>query len=601
MKKSMKTLMSLLLAVVLVVGLLPATALAIETYPVWVGGVQVDASNAGDVLGDGTVVFTPAAGSEPAKLTLFNADVTGTSLSKYPDDNYGIYSEIDLTLEIHGKNTITAEDAVADAVSCGIYMKDNIANLVIVGDGTLDVTAGKGDFSYAVRANKLKMQGGTVRATAGEASWSAAISCGGFTMEGGTLEATSGKGRESYAVHTDKMTVLGGTVRATGGEASTESAAISTFDKLLVEGGTLEATAGKAKSSRAITAPMTVRGGTIRANGGEASDDSVAILSGVFVMVGGTLEATSSEGYRTYGIETGSMTVLGGAIRATAGDASSFCKGVFSNEFTMEGGSLIALGGEAKESWGADVNGAITGGTLTAIGQTSAFWGAPDPSGYADPAVTVNTEPTELGASAWNGTDKLGGLGNDIKYVKVAPHNPFSDVSEGQYYHEPVLWAVRHDPQITTGTSADRFSPNATCTRAQVVTFLWRAMGQPEPTLAVNPFTDVKEGQYYYRAVLWALEEGITTGTSADKFSPNTGCTRGQVVTFLHRAQGTPAPGSSVNPFTDVAAGQYYYDAVLWAVNHSPQITNGTSATTFSPNATCTRGQIVTFLYRAMN
>ena len=551
MKKSMKTLMSLLLAVVLVVGLLPATALAIETYPVWVGGVQVDASNAGDVLGDGTVVFTPAAGSEPAKLTLFNADVTGTSLSKYPDDNYGIYSEIDLTLEIHGKNTITAEDAVADAVSCGIYMKDNIANLVIVGDGTLDVTAGKGEYSYAVRANKLTVQGGTVRATAGE--------------------------------------------------ASTESAAISTFDKLLVEGGTLEATAGKAKSSRAITAPMTVRGGTIRANGGEASDDSVAILSGVFVMVGGTLEATSSEGYRTYGIETGSMTVLGGAIRATAGDASSFCKGVFSNEFTMEGGSLIALGGEAKESWGADVNGAITGGTLTAIGQTSAFWGAPDPSGYADPAVTVNTEPTELGASAWNGTDKLGGLGNDIKYVKVAPHNPFSDVSEGQYYHEPVLWAVRHDPQITTGTSADRFSPNATCTRAQVVTFLWRAMGQPEPTLAVNPFTDVKEGQYYYRAVLWALEEGITTGTSADKFSPNTGCTRGQVVTFLHRAQGTPAPGSSVNPFTDVAAGQYYYDAVLWAVNHSPQITNGTSATAFSPNATCTRGQIVTFLYRAFN
>ena len=110
----------------------------------------------------------------------------------------------------------------------------------------------------------------------------------------------------------------------------------------------------------------------------------------------------------------------------------------------------------------------------------------------------------------------------------------------------------------------------------------------------------MKEGQYYYKAVLWALEKGITTGTSATTFSPNVGCTRGQVVTFLHRAQGTPTPGSSVNPFTDVKSGQYYYDAVLWAVNHSPQITNGTSATTFSPNATCTRGQIVTFLYRSM-
>ena len=178
--------------------------------------------------------------------------------------------------------------------------------------------------------------------------------------------------------------------------------------------------------------------------------------------------------------------------------------------------------------------------------------------------------------------------------------NPFTDVATGQYYYDPVLWAVNHSPQITNGTSPTTFSPDSTCTRAQVVTFLWRAMGQPEPTSTVNPFTDVNEDLYYYKAVLWALEKGITTGTSATAFSPNAGCTRGQVVTFLHRAQGTPTPGSSVNPFTDVKSGQYYYEAVLWAVNHSPQITNGTSATTFSPNATCTRGQIVTFLYRSM-
>ena len=184
--------------------------------------------------------------------------------------------------------------------------------------------------------------------------------------------------------------------------------------------------------------------------------------------------------------------------------------------------------------------------------------------------------------------------------IKAVRASPFEDVAEDTYYYEPIRWAVNHDPQITNGTSPTTFSPNATCTRAQVVTFLWRAMGQPEPTKKDNPFTDVKEGQYYYKAVLWALEKGITTGTSATTFSPDSGCTRGQVVTFLHRAQGTPTPGSSVNPFTDVPAGQYYYDAVLWAVNHSPQITNGTSATTFSPNATCTRGQIVTFLYRSM-
>ena len=628
MKRNITKLLSVVLAVVLVVGLLPATALAWAVYDIWVSGVQVTGLNADDVLSDGgTVVFTSATGSEPAKLTLKDADIVGTSLLAHPDDNFGIYSEIDLTLELHGKNTITAEDAVSDAVSCGISMRafPKKMHLVIDGDGTLNVTAGKGDSSWAVRATEMTMRGGTVRATAGEASRSAAVSCIDFVMEGGTLEATSGKAENSCAVEADALTMLGGTleataangesncaieaiemtmqngtVRATAGDATGESCAIYP-DELIMEGGTLEATAGKAEYSCGIdSTSFTILGGTVRATGGEGSDDSVAIMAMEFVMEGGTLEATAGKGYRTYGVETDSMTVLGGAILASAGNASGWCKAVYSNHFTMEGGSLIALGGEAKESWGIDGGGPISGGTLTAIGYTAALGGA-DLSGYANPNVKVNTEPTEIGASAWNGTDKLGGLGNDIKYVKVAPHNPFSDVSEGQYYHEPVLWAVRHDPQITTGTSADRFSPNATCTRAQVVTFLWRAMGQPEPTLAVNPFTDVKEGQYYYRAVLWALEEGITTGTSADKFSPNTGCTRGQVVTFLHRAQGTPAPGSSVNPFTDVAAGQYYYDAVLWAVNHSPQITNGTSATAFSPNATCTRGQIVTFLYRAFN
>ncbi len=596
MKKARKWL-SVLLAVVLVVGLLPATALAIQTYPVWVGGVQVDASNAKDVLSDGgTVVFTPAAGSEPAKLTLYNADIVGTSLPKYPDDNDGIYSEIDLTLELHGKNTITCEDAVSDAECNGIYLEE--ANLVIAGDGTLDVTAAKGEFSRAVRARDLTMRSGTVQATGGEGTyWSVAFSCYSFIMEGGTLEATAGKGKYSYAIDTDDMTVVGGTIRASGGEASVESAGIRA-SMFVMEGGTLEATAGKAVSSRAILSHMTVRGGTIRATGGEASDDSVGIMAMEFVMEGGTLEATTGKGYRTYGVETDSMTVLDGTIRASAGNASSFCKAVYSNHFTMEGGSLIALGGEAKESWGIDGGGPISGGTLTAIGYTAALGGA-DCSGYANPNVKVNTEPTEIGASAWNGTDKLGGSGG-FKYVKIAPYNPFTDVAEGAFYYDAVLWAVGHDPQITKGTSATTFSPNATCTRAQVVTFLWRAMGEPEPTLAVNPFSDVKAGQYYYKAVLWAVQNGITKGVDNTHFGPDQGCTRGQVVTFLHRAQGTPMPGSFANPFTDVADGQYYYAAVLWAVNHSPQITNGTSATTFSPNATCTRGQIVTFLYRSM-
>ncbi len=188
----------------------------------------------------------------------------------------------------------------------------------------------------------------------------------------------------------------------------------------------------------------------------------------------------------------------------------------------------------------------------------------------------------------------------DGKYetpAREAGANPFTDVKEGAYYFDPVLWAVNHVPQITNGTSATTFSPDATCTRGQVVTFLWRAMGCPEPKSAGNPFKDVKEGDYYYKAVLWAAEKNVTNGTSATTFSPNNPCTRAHVVTFLWRAHENPAAGKT-NPFTDVTAGQYYTDAVLWAV--SKNITNGTSATTFSPGSPCTRGQIVTFLYRDM-
>ncbi len=177
------------------------------------------------------------------------------------------------------------------------------------------------------------------------------------------------------------------------------------------------------------------------------------------------------------------------------------------------------------------------------------------------------------------------------------PQNPFADVKEGDYFYLPVLWAV--DNGITTGTSATTFGPEKPCTRAQVVTFLWRASGSPEPVSGTNPFADVAEGAYYYKAVLWAVEQGITTGTSATTFGPDRTCTRGQVATFLYRAQGEPAVSDSTNPFNDVPADAYYYDAVLWAVENDT--TQGTGKGRFSPDKDCTRGQIVTFLYRALS
>ena len=176
-----------------------------------------------------------------------------------------------------------------------------------------------------------------------------------------------------------------------------------------------------------------------------------------------------------------------------------------------------------------------------------------------------------------------------------APENDFrfTDVPESAYFYEPVLWAVENG--VTSGTSATKFSPYEGCTRGQIVTFLWRAAGCPEPESSYNPFSDVPSNAYYHDAVLWAAEEGITTGTSRTHFEPNATVTRAQTVTFLWRWAGSPEPGSA-SSFRDVPYRAYYADAVAWAVEYG--ITNGTAPGLFSPAQTCTRAQIVTFLYR---
>lgn len=179
--------------------------------------------------------------------------------------------------------------------------------------------------------------------------------------------------------------------------------------------------------------------------------------------------------------------------------------------------------------------------------------------------------------------------------VPEVPGTSFTDVPAGAYYEEAVGWAV--DKGITKGTSDSTFTPDGVCTRAQAVTFLWRAAGSPAAKAGSLPFADVKAGSYYDDAVRWAVENGVTVGTSATTFSPNATCSRAQIVTFLWRAQKSPAAGSA-NPFDDVAGSAYYADAVQWAVQKD--ITKGTGATAFSPDANCIRAQIVTFLYRSM-
>ena len=179
-------------------------------------------------------------------------------------------------------------------------------------------------------------------------------------------------------------------------------------------------------------------------------------------------------------------------------------------------------------------------------------------------------------------------------FAKSGSNSGFRDVPEDAYFAEAVKWAV--DKNITTGTSAITFSPDESCTRAQMAVFLWRAAGSPEAKNA-SSFADVAADAYYAKAVAWAVENGITKGTDATHFSPEETCTRAQMATFLYRYAKTPAVKGDA-PFADVAADAYYAKAVAWAVENG--VTNGTDATHFSPDDDCTRAQIVTFLFRLL-
>ena len=278
---------------------------------------------------------------------------------------------------------------------------------------------------------------------------------------------------------------------------------------------------------------------------------------------------------------------------------------VFTVTASDEGGNSVSVaftlcGGHRFEKYTPDGNAACTAdGTKTAVcengcGATDTVTDAGSAKGHSWGDWTVVKEATVTDEG-----EAVRVCRNDPSHTETRKTDrlplPFRDVPGDAYYAGPVAWAVSNG--ITSGTSPATFSPEEGCTRGQVVTFLWRAAGSPEPKGGNNPFRDVKGADYFYKAVLWAVENGVTAGTSPKTFSPDDTCTRGQIVTFLWRANGQAAPKGSTNPFRDVKSGDYFYSAVLWAVENG--VTAGTSPKTFSPNDTCTRAQVVTFLKRA--
>lgn len=247
-------------------------------------------------------------------------------------------------------------------------------------------------------------------------------------------------------------------------------------------------------------------------------------------------------------------------------------------------------------------NGAVTASHKSAAKDTAVTLTVTPDKGYVLDTLTVlDGNNKDLKLTEKNGkytfTMPAGKVTVSAAFKAAAPasENPFTDVPSGAYYEDAVIWAVKKD--ITSGTSATTFDPDGSCTRAQAVTFLWRAAGSPEPKSAAMPFTDVPAGSYFEKAVLWAVENGITKGTSDTTFSPDASCTRAQIVTFLWRAGGSPAVSGN-SAFSDVASDAYYAAAVAWAEKNG--VTGGIGGGLFGSDNTCTRAQIVTFLHRAM-
>ena len=313
-------------------------------------------------------------------------------------------------------------------------------------------------------------------------------------------------------------------------------------------------------TSTLVTA-VSGNGGSVSINGQDLSTGGSATVA---IPNSGTTDIVVKIGAKTY-----TLTILRnsgtGGNQGGGGGATSYTL-----TFNTNGGSAIS---KVSKTSGTTVD--LTGYTPTRDGYTFDGW-------YSNSDLTIKVTSIKL-------------TSNTTIYAKWTAKSDmsFTDVAGNAYYRDAVEWAVENG--ITKGTTATTFSPHATCTRAQAVTFLWRAAGSPAPETSAMPFTDVPVGSYYYDAVLWAVENGITKGTSDTTFSPNMTCSRAQIVAFLWRSEKSPAAGTA-NPFADVKSDAYYADAVLWAVKEN--ITKGTTSTTFSPNAGCTRAQIVTFLWR---
>lgn len=559
--KNSKRLLAKLLVLCMIFGLLPAAALAVDTA---VNTNDAYAVNC-DVTGSGSVLVK---NGTPQNGTYYVTEDT-IRLNFVPASGYELIANNayytvgnDATIRYFTDFTsVPAQAGSATAVATQAYYTASIPASTF--------TANQGR-SFKVYANFTAINNG-----------------GGSSSSGGGSGTTSTQQTVSDPASSGGNTVVTITVRpAASGSTSIANITSANMQKAVDSAISTAAKNGTDPVVRVvISTPANATGirltlpATALVNLGKVSGASLQISSGVVEM---TLDSTAvaAVGQQASGTVTLSATPvanasLNAAQKAAVKDAKVVDLSIVSNGKTIStfnGGSLVVTMPFTLPS---GVSGdQIVVYYLSDKGELEAC-----STSYASGKVTFTTSHLSKYV---------------IGTVTTGSDMPFVDVAAGAWYYDAVKWAV--DNNITAGVSATSFAPEQSCTRAQMVSFLWRAAGSPKASSGVNPFTDVAAGSWYYDAVLWAVDKGITAGIGDGKFGPEQTVTRGQTVTFLYRYAGQPASANNGTPFVDVPAGEFYTAAVQWAVNNG--ITAGTTATTFEPLSNCTRAQIVTFLYR---